>query len=99
MGKLELTVQQMATVINDLTSSNQEFVARVKDLDGKQQELASMWQGEANTAFNQAFQSDKEKWAAFATLINQYITTLQKILETYRKAEETNVQTAKTRRC
>ena len=97
MSKYSLTAQELASAISELSSSNAQFKSRVADLQSKQSALAGMWQGDANSAFNAAFNSDKGQWDAFAQLMDRYIETLQSIKATYEAAEATNVQTAATR--
>jgi len=97
MSKFTITASEMQSAITELNSANNEFKNRVTELEAAQQELAGMWQGEANTAFNTAFQNDKGQWATFASLIDQYTQTLSSILQTYQTAESANVDVAKTR--
>lgn len=97
MAQYEVTSAQLIQAKNDLNSYNEQFIQRVSDLEGKQQELKSMWQGDANNAFDTAFNSDKEQWRKFSNLVQQYIEALGKIAEVYSKAESTNVETAKNR--
>ena len=97
MSKYTVTASEMQNAINELNSANSEFKNRVSELEAAQQELAGMWQGDANTAFNTAFQNDKGQWTTFASLIDQYVQTLSTILQTYQNAESTNTDTAKTR--
>ncbi len=97
MSKFTVTASEMQTAINELNSANSEFKSRVSELEAAQQELAGMWQGDANTAFNSAFQNDKAQWSTFAGLIDQYVQTLGNILQTYQNAESTNTDTARTR--
>lgn len=97
MSKFTLTASEMQNAINEISSANAEFKNRVAELEGEQQNLAGMWQGDANTVFNNAFQSDKGQWSTFATLVDQYVETLGSILQIYQNAESTNVETGKTR--
>ena len=97
MAQYEVTSAQLNNVKNELSSYNDQFIQRVRDLETKQQELKSMWQGDANNSFDAAFNSDKEKWTTFASLMQQYIEALGKIAEAYDKAEAANVETAKNR--
>lgn len=97
MSKYTVPASEMQIAINELNSANNEFKSRVNELEAAQQELASMWQGDANTAFNTAFQNDKGQWVTFAALIDQYVETLGSILQTYQTAESTNTETARTR--
>ena len=97
MAQYEVTNAQLTQVQNQLTTDNEQFIQKVSALEGKQQELKNMWQGEANNAFDAAFNSDKEKWMTFANLMKQYIEALGKIAAAYSKAEAANVDTAKNR--
>ena len=97
MSTFEVTTSEMKRVISDLTADNSEFKSRVSELQELQQELTAEWQGDANTAFNTAFNNDKSQWDTFASLIEQYIQALQSIMETYEQAEATNRETAATR--
>ena len=97
MSKYTVNATEMQNAIRDLSSSNTEFKNRVTELEGEQQNLAGMWQGDANTAFNNAFQNDKGQWSTFAALVDQYIEALSSILQVYQTAESTNLETAKNR--
>lgn len=98
MAKYEVTVAQLKSVKGELESYNSEFRNRVKDLESKQQELKAMWQGDANDAFNAAFEGDKDKWEQFANLMEQYIAALEQIAARYEQAEAANVDIAKQRK-
>lgn len=97
MAQYEVTSAQLNNVKNELSTYNEQFIQRVRDLERTQQDLKSMWQGDANNAFDAAFNSDKEQWTKFASLMQQYIEALGKIAEAYDKAEVVNVETAKNR--
>ena len=97
MSKFTVSASEMQAAINELASANNEFKSRVSELEALQKELAGQWQGDANTAFNTAFQRDKSQWDTFAALINQYIQALGTIRTEYEKAEMANTNTAKTR--
>ena len=55
MAQYEVTSAQLTNVKNELNSYNEQFIQRVSDLEAKQQELKSMWQGDANNTFDAAF--------------------------------------------
>lgn len=97
MSKFEVTTSQVRTVINDLSANNSEFKNRVGELQELQQELATEWKGEANTAFTTAFNNDKTQWDTFGTLVDQYIQALQSMMEKYDQGEAVNKETAATR--
>ena len=97
MPRFTLTAQQLQNTASELSSSNGEFKNRVSELLAVQQELNGQWQGDANNAFNTAFNNDKGQWDTFAQLMDQYIEALQTIKQTYETAEQANVTTATTR--
>ena len=97
MAKFQVTASELKAAITDLTEKNKAFKNKVSELEQAQQALRAQWQGDANTAFNNAFEKDKEKWTTFSLMIEQYILALQTILTTYEKAEVTNTSTATTR--
>lgn len=97
MSKFSVTANELVNAANMLVEDNNQFRNRVNDLINCAMELANMWQGEANTQFNNAFNSDQERWAEFATLIDQYAESLNTVAQAYAMAEETNVSTATTR--
>ena len=97
MSRYSLTAQELQGAITELSANNGQFKNRVADLLNAQQKLAGMWQGDANNAFNAAFNNDKGQWDTFAQLMDKYIETLQTIKNTYETAEAANTQTAATR--
>ena len=94
MAKFQVTTAELKAAIADLQEKNGTFKNKVSELEQSQQALRAQWQGDANTAFNTAFENDKAQWTTFSTLIDQYIQALQTILQTY---EATNTATANTR--
>ena len=97
MSRYSLTAQELQGAITELSANNGQCKNRVADLLNAQQKLAGMWQGDANNAFNTAFNNDKGQWDTFAQLMDKYIETLQTIKNTYETAEAANTQTAATR--
>lgn len=97
MSRFSVTAAELNNVVMTLNEDNEQFRARVNDLMTCAQELASMWQGEANGRFNSALNTDQERWAEFATLIDQYRDGLVAIIQIYSNAEEANTSTAMTR--
>ena len=97
MAKFQVTTAELKAAIADLQEKNGTFKNKVSELEQSQQALRAQWQGDANTAFNTAFENDKAQWTTFSTLIDQYIQALQTILQTYEQAEATNTSTASSR--
>ena len=97
MAKFQVTTAELKAAIADLQEKNGTFKNKVSELEQSQQALRAQWQGDANTAFNTAFENDKAQWTTFSTLIDQYIQALQTILQTYEQAEATNTSTESNR--
>jgi WXG100 family type VII secretion target len=97
MAKFQVTTAELKAAIADLQEKNSTFLTKVSELEQAQQALRAQWQGDANTAFNTAFENDKAQWMNFSKLITQYIQALQTIMETYEKAEAANTTTATNR--
>lgn len=97
MAKFQVTTAELKAAIADLQEKNGTFKNKVSELEQSQQALRAQWQGDANTAFNTAFENNKAQWTTFSTLIDQYIQALQTILQTYEQAEATNTSTASNR--
>jgi WXG100 family type VII secretion target len=87
----------MRSGAQELQELNSRFCQSIKSIYEKQQQLSSMWQGDANTAFNAAFQHDAMQWDVFATLINGYAATLMQIAQIYEQAEQQNTSIAASR--
>ncbi len=97
MSRFSVTAAELTNAVSTLAEDNNQFRSRVSELMNCAQELSSMWQGEANSRFNNALSSDQERWNEFAALIDQYNEALQQIIQIYNNAEEGNVSTASTR--
>lgn len=97
MSRFTVAASELTNAVSVLAEDNNQFRSRVSDLMNCAQELASMWQGEANNRFNTALNTDQERWHEFAALIDQYNEALQQIIQVYNNAEESNVSTASTR--
>ena len=97
MSKFNVTASELQTVITSLSESNGQFRNRVNELVAKQQELTGQWQGDANVAFDTAFNADKGQWDTFIALVDQYVEALKQIKQIYETAEGTNTSTATTR--
>ena len=97
MAQYQVTTAELKNAITDLQDKNRTFKTKVSELEQEQQTLKGQWKGDANNAFNSAFETDKGKWDTFSGLIEQYISALQNIMDIYDKAEAENVTTATNR--
>ena len=97
MAEILVTSSTVRSKAEELRNLNEQFKARVGDLENQEASLNSMWEGEANDAFHNAFQRDKAQMDNFYNLISQYIQTLLNIAAEYEKAETMNTNTGNTR--
>ena len=97
MGLIRVSANELKAKAEELTSLNANLKSNVSDLEATEQNLATMWDGEAKDAFHQAFNNDKIQMTNFSTLIEKYVASLQQIAAKYEQAENTNLNTATTR--
>lgn len=97
MALIQVTASQLRAKAGELRELNSQFKTQVNNLEGDEQVLAGMWEGEAKNAFHIAFNNDKGQMDNFYNLIEQYCMTLENIATKYEMAESHNVETAATR--
>ncbi|MBP5280932.1 MAG: WXG100 family type VII secretion target [Lachnospiraceae bacterium] len=97
MGVIRVSANELKAKANDLTTLNASLKTNVNDLEATEQNLASMWEGEARDAFHQAFNNDKIQMTNFTTLIDKFVQSLLAIAAKYEQAENVNIATASTR--
>ena len=97
MSQIRVTAAQLKTQAETLRATNQNFKTRVNNLESTEAQLKSMWEGEANDAFHNAFTRDKVQMDNFYNAIQQYAAVLDNIAAKYEAAEATNTNTATTR--
>ena len=94
MSAFTAHASQLRAKAEELTNLNSSFKSNVSELETCEQNLSSMWEGQAKEAFHQAFTSDKVQMTNFSTLIDKYVNTLLSIAAKYEQAELANVETA-----
>lgn len=97
MGVIRVDVTQLNSKADELEALNTQFKKSVDDLETSANSLKSMWEGEANNAFNTAFNSDKVQMNNFYNAIGMYVTNLRKVASKYQQAEATNVEIGNNR--
>ena len=97
MAEIKVTPQQLKDKANDLESYNRKFRSEVEKMVGYEQQLAAMWEGDAQKAFRKAFNDDKLKMDQFALNIDKYVLALREDAQRYEAAENaaTNIATAR----
>lgn len=97
MALIQVTAGELKTKANELRSLNGNFKSQVGSLESQEAALASMWEGDAKTAFHTAFNNDKTQMDAFYDLIEKYCQALEIIAQKYEQAEAQNTEIAANR--
>lgn len=75
----------------------QKFRGEKENLTANEQTLKSMWEGEANENFHQAFMRDLGQMEAFIDLLVNYVRVMETIADRYDNAEARNMGIASNR--
>lgn len=97
MAEIKVTASQLRTQADQLKALNTRFKETTGKLQDTEVALKAMWEGEANTAFHNAFNSDKVQMDNFYNAIELYVVKLQAIAQKYEQTEAINVNTGSTR--
>lgn len=97
MGFFQVTSRELRNKAETLRGLNGQFRGKCNELSGQEQELCSMWEGQAKDAFHHAFLQDKEQMALFEKLIERYVEVLLEIAARYEEAEARNAEIAASR--
>ncbi len=97
MSELQVTISTLTSQADELAALNGQFKASIEQLISFENDLNSMWDGEANDAFHTAFTNDQGKMNEFYNLVLQYIEKLRMIAQRYADAEASNAQIASQR--
>ena len=98
MAEIKVTPKVLRNKAQELQNLNKQFRSEVEKMVGYRMQLDSMWDGDARTAFDRAFDTDKNKWDLFARNIDDYVQKMIEAAETYETAEQNNTQTASVRK-
>lgn len=82
---------------SELRSQNKNFKNQISNLTTQENSLNSMWDGDANTAFHNAFNKDITQMNNFYNAIEKYCTTLEEIAKQYDSTEKANQSIAAKR--
>lgn len=82
----------------DLKNLNNNLKTQINNLITQESSLNGMWDGDANTAFHNAFQKDVTQMNNFYNAIEKYVTVLLEIANQYDNAEQSNQNIASTRK-
>lgn len=87
MSQIVVTAAEVRNKAAALLELNQQFKGKATELEAKEGELCSMWEGQARDAFHREFTRDKGQMDAFFSLIEQYVEALNNIAQRYEEAE------------
>ncbi len=97
MSRVNVRPQELISGCEELSQLNSGFRLAIEELEQSEGRLNTMWDGEANDTFHNAFMSDKEQMKVFSQEIDKYVNVLRDIANRYTRAEAQNTDTAKTR--
>lgn len=97
MAEILVTAAQVKAKAEELRTMNEQFKSMVSELESQEMDLNSMWEGQANDAFHNAFMRDKSQMENFHSVMTMYISTLEQIAAEYEKAEAQNTMIGNTR--
>ena len=97
MSFFQVTAAELRKKAEQLKGLNSGFKSGVDSLQTTEQTLKTMWEGEANDMFHNAFTRDKDQMDRFHAAIERFIEALLIIAAKYEEAENRNIATASTR--
>lgn len=86
--QLKVSPQEMINLAGVIESDIEEWDASVQMIYQFQGEMDAMWDGDANTAFNQIFTEDKSKFERLRDVMRQYASVIKVAADTYIQGEE-----------
>ena len=97
MSFIQVTASELRNKAEELRGLNNHFSTQTEALKSTEEALKTMWEGEANNSFHNAFIRDKGQMDSFKQAIDQYINALVTIAGKYEEAEARNVATSMAR--
>ncbi len=88
---------ELDNLISQLKRYNDQFAAKLSEMDSTQRSLDSAWDGEANTEFNNLYKRESAIFKQFKQVVDEYITRLKAIKDEYVRTETQNQKIAGTR--
>ena len=97
MALNRVNTQEMRGVANAVEQLIADYVRQVKALYQAGSELDSMWDGDANDAFNAQLGQDQPRFESMNRVIGQYVQSLRDSADAYDISEADAVQTVTTK--
>lgn len=96
-NQIQVTTATLAKKREQLQTYNQQFNSELKDMDGLERQLTSMWKGDASDAFNKSYMQDTKRMEELHKAVDQYCKALDTIIKQYEKSEQKNASIASKR--
>ena len=90
MSFYQVDSRQLRTKKDELMTLLQRFSSEKDNLILNETALRSMWEGEANENFHNAFTKNAQMMDSFSELLRQYVSVMESIADRYDMAEEKN---------
>jgi len=97
MANFVVTASEVRSKASALGDLNQQFRSKATELENKESELLTMWEGTARDTFHREFTKDKGQMDTFSNLIDEYVTALTEIAQRYEEAETKATELASVR--
>lgn len=94
---IKLTASALQAKKSKLEQDNAHFKSEIGNLESCEKQLMAEWKGDAADAFNATYTRDASCFDKFYSLVQKYTQALDQIVKAYEKAEQANVQVAKSR--
>lgn len=88
---------EMSKQITNLRTKNQSLKQQISKMKESKEELNSTWEGTAKKNFSSAVESDATQMTNFHSLIEQYCSALESIINKYETTEANNANTVAKR--
>ena len=97
MSYYQVTSSELRARAEEMRGLNGRFKSEEETLRASEENLKTMWEGEANEAFHTAFIHDATSMDMFHEAVEQYISAFLVIAERYEIAERKNAEIARQR--
>lgn len=97
MSFFQINSTELHNQSEQLLGLNQRLRQEKETLMSNETNLKSMWEGEANESFHQAFMRDAGQMDVFIELIDNYSKVMEAIASRYDSAEARNLEMANAR--
>lgn len=98
MADFSVSISELKAKVENLRQLNAQFKSQIGELEGTENNLCGMWEGQAKETFHNAFSNDKVQMNNFYNAVEVYAQRLEAIAARYAQAEVNNVEIAGERK-